>query len=115
MKIDVIKKIEEGDPDYHGIGEPFYYIVKINDPSKKISGYEININNEYEYYPPDPNDREDNVKLGVIPALYGRFGIGNERYYDILKKVHKITKGWSIKKILNPSTVKAFEELIDEL
>jgi len=88
MKINIVKKIKEGDPDYDGWGEPFYYRVRI------VGRYSPNlaINDVVDYYPPDPNDDLDQVNLGVVPKLYGR--LGNELYYDMLKQISKSINMW---------------------
>jgi len=88
MKINIVKKIKEGDPDYDAIGEPFYYRVRI------VGRYSPNlaINDVVDYYPPDPNDDLDQVNLGVVPKLYGR--LGNELYYDMLKQICKNVNMW---------------------
>jgi len=40
---------------------------------------------------------------------------GNEESHPIFKAISKAIKHWEFKKDLNPSTVKTFEELIEEL
>ena len=87
MKINTIKKIKEGDPDYDAIDEPYYYRVHIvgNTTFGKI-------NDVFDYYLPDPNDDLDQINLGVVPDLYGR--MSNEQYYDMLKQILSNVKMW---------------------
>jgi hypothetical protein len=108
MKIEVIKKINEGDPDYDAIGEPYYYKVKID--GKTI--YSRPLKTTTDYYPPDPND-DSEINDGALPSLYGR--LSNNDYYSLLSQVKKAAHFWEIKHKLSSKTLETFNDLIDEL
>jgi len=109
MKIEVIKRINEGDADYDAIGEPFYYKVKLKGKGKY--GRDFNAQ-AVDYYPPDSND-DSVINDGVLPAYYGR--IESNSYYDLLAQVKKAANFWEIKHKLSPQTLKTFGDLIEEL
>jgi hypothetical protein len=111
-KIEVIKRINEGDPDYDAIGEPYYYKVKISGTVDTGSFGNLPINKVIDYYPPDSND-DSEINDGTLPAFYGR--MSNETYYDLLSHVKQKAHFWEIKHNLSPQTLNTFGNLIDEL
>jgi hypothetical protein len=111
MIIKVIKKVNEGDPDYDAIDEPYYYKVWIEGMINNI-GHSFQLKKVYDYYPPDPND-DSEINDGVLPALYGK--MGNSAYYNLLSQVKKIAHMWEVKHSLSPETLNTFGDLIDEL
>jgi hypothetical protein len=109
LKIEVLKRINEGDPDYDAIGEPYYYRVKITGSLDKLY---TKLNAVVDYYPPDPND-DSEINDGALPAYYNR--MSNNSYYNLLKQVKEVAHNWEIKHQLSTNTLKTFGELIDEL